>query len=141
MHRFTQLLAPSGIDVPSNQQEYARKQFPELVSRSNFQLWKLGDEIPNNGQRLVLGVATYSNSDMRLLDALDETVGVGTEERVDVFNVLDCKSQSDFDMYVPGIAKVFQSPVLGVWEDGTLKRTLSGNEARDFLVDRYKLSR
>ena len=140
MTRFTQLLAPSGIDVPSSQQEYARKQFPELVSRSNLRLWKPGDEIPNNKPRLLLGVATYSDSDMRLLDALDERVGVGTEERVDVFNVLDCKSQSDFAKYVPGISRVFQSPVVGVWEDGTLKRSLSGSEARHFLIDRYKLS-
>ena len=77
---------------------------------------------------------------MRLLDALDQRVGVGTEEKVDVFNVLDFKSQSDFDKYVPGIARVFQSPVLGVWEDGTLKRSLSGSDARYFLIDRYKVS-
>lgn len=57
-------------------------------------------------------------SPINLLDALDETVDGGTAKTVDVFNLLDCKSQLDFDKYYPGITKVFQSPLLGVGRTG-----------------------
>ena len=139
MKKFIQLLAPSAIDAPSEQQADARLRFPELVSRSNFRLWRPGDEIPVGGIRLLLGVATYSSSDMSLLDALNERLGVAADERVDVFNMLDCESPADFDNYIPGLKRVFQSPVLGVWDDGVPKEALSGKAAADFLIGRYNL--
>jgi hypothetical protein len=109
----------------------------------------------------VIGVATYSGPDMRLLDLVQQAVTretartmagarAPTEEapfgvlglgqrlpeplRVEVFSVLACQSHEDFDLYVPGIGQVFQTPVVGLWVNGTLSEKCWGAPARDLVA-------
>ncbi len=91
--------------------------------------------MPNRGRRILLGVASYSLPDLALLDTLNEADGQGSIwPRLDVFNVLECKSVQDFERYVPGLGKVFQTPVVGYWEDGVLKENAWGKAGRDLLA-------
>ncbi len=46
----------------------------------------------------------------------------------------------DFEKYVPGIGKVFQTPVVGYWEDGLLKEKAWGKKGRDLLSEALGLS-
>jgi hypothetical protein len=85
---------------------------------------------------LLIGVATYSREDLRLLDLVEEALKHqdGTGPRVDVFNTLDCRTDEDFARYVPGLGKVHQTPVVGVWEKGVLKEKAWGKPARDLVI-------
>jgi hypothetical protein len=89
----------------------------------------------------LIGVATYSEPDLRLLDLLGEVLERGDENApdIEVFNTLDCHSPDDFDKYIPGIGKVFQTPVVGAWQNGVLKAKASGQSARDLLGQMYQL--
>jgi len=46
---------------------------------------------------------------------------------------------SDFDTYIPGIGNVFQTPILGYWQDGRLVHREKGAAARDWIRNRYAL--
>lgn len=48
------------------------------------------------------------------------------DERLEIFDVLSCKNQADFEALMPGIGKVFQTPVVGLWKDGVLQVKASG---------------
>jgi hypothetical protein len=135
---FVELLLPAKPSVlPGDQQRKANLLFPELVSRSSMHLWKPGDPIDAAGRRLLVGVATYSPRDLELLDRLEEYLRVWSAERVDVFNIDDCKAQDDFCKYVPGLVKVLQTPVVGLWINGALSTSATGQPASDILADEF----
>jgi hypothetical protein len=136
MINFHDLLkACNGIAV-GELQESARKAFPLLVKQSRFTLWSPGQPSYHHGPRLLIGVATYSEPDLRLLDLLGEVLDRRTESplHIDVFNILDGRCQQDFDKYIPGIGNVFQTPVVGFWQNGVLKDNAWGKSARDFIA-------
>jgi hypothetical protein len=82
--------------------------------------WKLGDDISAASRRVLIGVAPYSGYDLKLLEALNELPLDPISDRIDVFDVLACQTQEDFEKYIPGIGKVYQTPVVGIWEQGRL---------------------
>jgi hypothetical protein len=109
--------------------------FSAAVSRSPFRLWSPGDPIPATGDRLLIGVATWSAHDLALLDAV--SAALPTRSRglaVDVFTVADCSSPQAFERYVPGIGNVFHTPVVGLWADGRLVETASGKRGRELIA-------
>jgi hypothetical protein len=119
MISFTDLLR---TDLwPALEQGQAERQFPLLTARSHLHLWRPGDTICSTGRRILIGVATYSIHDLRLLDVVEQLLSQSNDNRllrVDVFSAHQCQTQDDFDKYVPGIGPVFQTPVVGIWEDG-----------------------
>jgi len=96
-------------------------------------LWVPGDEISTNVDRLLIGVATYSTADLKLLDAVNRWLAGRTDIRVDTFDVLDIVHPSDFEKYIPGIGRVYQTPVAGLWAGGVLAEAGSGIAARRML--------
>jgi hypothetical protein len=52
---------------------------------------------------------------------------------------MSCKSQADFESCLPGIGKVFQTPVVGIWSNGRLTEKASGHDAVRALRDHYQL--
>ncbi len=134
MSSFTDLLR---TDLsPSGEQAQAERQFLLLIAGSKLHLWRPGEAIDSQGRRLLIGVATYSLSDMRLLDVVDEALRRGREPtlRVDVFSIQECKTQDDFDYYIPGIGKVFQTPVVGIWHHGLVMEKAFGAAARSLVA-------
>ncbi len=151
MSRFCQLLRRYGPD----QMEVERR-FPDEVARSHFRHWSPGDPIRSSGLRYLIGVATYSEYDLRLLDLLEEAMISSApaahhrqrhpaavadcatipspSPQVDIFSVGECRTQADFEKYIPGLETVFQTPVVGVWRDGVLQKKGSGAQARQELV-------
>ena len=113
------------------------ERFRERLQLTPLNLWSPGDQIASEGTRLLIGVAPYSISDLRLLDQL---LNIAFEHKgkiaIDVFDVLSCTTMRDFDKYVPGIGQVFQTPVIGAWHDGMLVEAASGAEGRK-VVQRY----
>lgn len=143
MSRFSDLFWSQRELWPAKQQEYMEQQLPLLVAGSNLHWRAPGDPLSEGGNRILVGVGTFSEYDMRLLDLLDAALGRlhGEEPRVDVFSVLTCRTPADFERLVPGIGQVFQTPVIGIWENGELKAKGSGARARDeLLVRRFGLN-
>jgi hypothetical protein len=135
MRRFSSLLEARSDLSAGQQQKLALEQFAAILHDSRLHLWKPGDPIHNRGGRLLIGVASYSMPDLALLDALnDESETDAPWPSLDVFNCQECRSIQDFENYIPGIGKVFQTPVVGYWEDGVLKEKAWGKAGRDLLT-------
>ena len=141
MIRFSSLLEPRSEMSVAQQQRDAGEQLAALLLESRLHPWQPGDPILNRGRRILLGVASYSVADLALLDTLNEAHAQGSIwPGVDVFNVHECQSMQDIEKYVPGIGKVFQTPVVGYWEEGLLKEKASGKAGRDLLAKVLNLS-
>lgn len=109
--------------------------FPSVVSTSPFRLWSPGNPIPAKGKRVLIGVATWSAYDMKLLDAVSQVLQRSPLDlMVDVFNVADCSSLESFERYMPGIGRVFQTPVVGLWSDGQLVDKATGRSGRELAA-------
>ena len=107
-------------------------QFRSIVPLGKLRLWSPGDPVPSEGNRLLIGVATWSPYDMKLLDAVSETRP--PHLLVDVFTVTDFVSPGSFEPYVPGIANVFHTPVVGLWFNGRLVEKASGKAGRELVT-------
>lgn len=131
MNRFLELFRHHTAPPPG--QIYADDRsvlFPEVVSHSpRLTLWGKNDSVPATGRFLLVGVATWSGYDMKLLDALEQTPG--GPDAIGVFDTTDCQSNDDFEARIPGIGAVFQMPAVGLWENGMLVARGSGHEGRE----------
>lgn len=106
--------------------------FPKAVARSTrFRLWGPDEPIPTTGTFLLIGVATWSGYDMKLLDVLEQTP-CGPDQ-IGVFDVQECQSAQDFEKRIPGISDVFQTPAVGLWHDGQLLASAWGHEGRKLI--------
>src|SRR6185369_11474940 len=99
-------------------QRVASELLPAAVASTRMSMWSPGESFPTNGARTLIGIAVYSLYDLDLLDALES--GSFGPDTVQVFNVNDCATMSDFEQYIPSIGNVFQTPVVGYWQDGHL---------------------
>jgi len=119
--------------------EWADRQFPLLVARGPLRLWRPDMPIAEQGIRLLLGVATWSGYDMRLLDLIiDSKRRIPREESiVDLFNVADCRRPGDVRNYVPKLRQVFHTPVFGVWRNGRFQEARQGHQARNLVALRF----
>lgn len=87
----------------------------------------------------MIGVATYSLDELRLLDVLESKLSnqAGRSETIHLFDVSACSEMGDFELYIPAIGKVFQTPVVGLWEDGVLRYKAQGASATAWLRQRF----
>jgi hypothetical protein len=140
MNLFQDFYRAPSIPVPQDGSLGIRQQtldgrFPAIVSQSPFRLWSPGEPIPQQGDRLLIGVATWSAEDMKLLDALSQVIHRQVPAlTVELFNVADCQSPAAFQRYVPGIGSVFQTPVVGHWSEGVLVEKASGYAGRELVA-------
>jgi hypothetical protein len=142
MEKFVDLLLKTS-GMPDQRQQLAAELFPRLVAMSKMKLWHTGDPVSNVGSRILIGIAaSYSIPDLQLLDEINKRLSGASNmsDQVDVFDVSGCKEMKDFENYIPGIGNVYATPIIGYWENGVLKESLSGFHARNWLVNRYQLS-
>jgi hypothetical protein len=131
MNRFLDLFRHDTPSPPGEINADERSaQFPEVVSQSpRLKLWGKDEAVPATGQFLLVGVATWSGYDMKLLDVLELTPD--GPDVIGVFDTAECKSHEDFEKRIPGIGEVFGMPVAGLWEDGRLVAKGWGHEGRE----------
>jgi len=120
----------------------ADRRFAAAVEQSPFQLWRPGDPIPQHAVRLLIGVATASGCDMRLLDVIAEAMNRGPSAlpQVDVFDAADCPRAEDFQRYIPTLRGVSHTPVAGIWFGGQLTWRGQGQSARDQIARMFGAS-
>ncbi len=118
---------------------WADRRFPALVASSPFRLWRPGDPIAAQGSRFLIGVATWSGYDMRLLDVIAEALHQDLHDPpiLDVFNTADCRQQQDFHRYIDRLSEIHHTPVAGLWHDGRLDWSGQGYEAREFIAGMF----
>jgi hypothetical protein len=141
MTTFSELLNSSSDLASGQQQQRAAEQFPSLVQSSHMKLWQPGRDLPLNGAEVVwIAVASYSVPDLELLDAIEAKLKGGQTETIYLFDLSAFPDFKDFERVLPGIGRVYQTPVVGSWNDGVLKERLSGAVARAWLSRRYELA-
>jgi hypothetical protein len=139
--KATELLEEARRLQPKDQSSYVSSRLPQVLAESGITVWSRGDAIPSLGRRTLLGIAPYSLPDLQLLDALKEVVAQNpvSGQWVQVFDVLSCADMDDFDQYIPGIGHVYQTPVIGIWENGALIQKATGVKARRLIAKQYKI--
>jgi len=126
--KFADLLENSKHMSPATQQRWLKKEIPTRMSEAGVRLAQKGSGAPD---RIVMGIAEYVPDELRLLDSVCKaTSDLGLV--LEVFLMTDC-SQEEIEEYLPGVGRVFQSPIVGIWKAGTLKESGSGHAARALL--------
>jgi hypothetical protein len=135
MTRFFEMFADDGDDESGNGVDPGRA-FKVAVGKSHLRLWKPGDPIADLGLRVLVGTATWSGYDMRLLDVIDQVIpSLGdAAPLVEVFDASYLPSQEAFQEYIPGLPMVFHTPAVGVWRDGVLHERSEGFDARETVA-------
>jgi hypothetical protein len=130
---FEDLLSESNHLGAPAQQAFVRKALAERAGDFGVCLYQLGDPIPRVERWCLIGVATYSIDELRLLDVLknDASRNLGFS----IFLLDDCLSVEEIRRFIPGVGKVLQSPLLGIWSDGDLVGWLEGAQARQYLLN------
>src|SRR5262245_53105905 len=101
---FYELLDNSQRIEPGRLQLRARQRFPTLVQKSDLQQALPGDprHTSNKSRYLILGVATYSPDDLRLLDEVESSHAQWEQHwNVAVFDVMECKDMADVRQFTP----------------------------------------
>ncbi len=128
MNRFLELFRHETSPPPGKIHADERSAlFPRVVESSPvLELWAAGRAIPTRGSFLLLGVATWSGYDMKLLEEIE----AARPDSVGVFDIDEAQSD-DFSDRIPGLVGVAQGPVAGLWKDGRLIEFGSGHDARE----------
>jgi hypothetical protein len=123
---------PNSVEDPAR----VDRELPTLVKASPLRWWHVGDDFGDEGVRLLIGVATWSGYDMRLLDVIAAALAHAPKRApsVDVFNIADCRQLHDLRSHVPKLRQVFHTPIVGVWREGQLVESREGYEARDLVA-------
>ena len=140
--RFADLLELNANLLPGQQQQRAAQEFPSVVQNSHMEIWRPEEELPARGAHIWIGIASYSIPDLEMLDAIEAKLSrePTQNETIHLFDLSSLTDIGDFEKYLPGIGKVYQTPVIGIWEDGVMKEKASGTAAKNWLVQRYQLS-
>ncbi len=134
VNSFRSLLSGSPGEEPGVAQRRVATVLPERVKASNFDWWPT-DAVPNGtGNRLLIGVAIWSGSDLTMLDLLENAVlrGKPASVPVGVFDI-DQLLPADLERLLPGLGVVHHSPVVGFWERGELVEKACGFQAREIV--------
>ncbi|SRR5258706_9547759 len=141
--RVTQLFEDARKLPPGDQVGYISERLDEALIDSRISIWRRGEPVQRTGHWILLGIAPYSLPDLQLVDELREGLKQGSrsDESFQVFDVLSCSTMNDFDECIPGIGSVYQTPVLGIWENGVLVEKATGAKARQLVIERCGLKR
>lgn len=125
---------------PQERDAQIRSNLSQILKQAGIKDW-IPEPAPRQGRYILLGIALYSLPDLELLDMIVQSSlnGQNKDEHIQVFDVLTCSTMSDFEARIPGIGLVYQTPVVGLWEDGVLIAKASGASARDLVIKHFKL--
>jgi hypothetical protein len=137
---FHELLENPKRLEPGPLQSDARRLFPAIVQRSHLEQHVPGSAVPTTGKYVIIGVATYSPDELRLLDDLEAAhARWGGTSKVVVFDVLDCNDMNDMRKHVPSLMVVVQTPVVAFWDGGKLVASQTGLHLRHEVLHKAGL--
>ena len=132
MNTFASLLQPQPGELPGDTQRRAHEAFPARLAASQLDAWAPSD-VAASGSVLVIGAATWSPHDLRLLDLLNSpTRSASMPVRVAVFDVDACPAE-ELPQRVPLRVRPLMNPVVGWWQDGRLVEAACGFAGRTLV--------
>jgi len=122
--------------LPGQQQREAARRFEHMFRGQGLYLWGSKPKDPHR-KLIVIGVSTASLLDMELMDELaaSSRLWILNGVRVEAFNVYYFQTLREFEQRIPGLGKVYQTPVVGVCEKGEWTTRATGHSARKFIED------
>ncbi len=146
--RFLKLLDPRAVVAEGpglsirDQAANARERFPDLVSESAFDYWRLGDALVPSALRLLVGVSpTFDLSNLRLLDLLQDKLS--SEHlpglQLDVFDLDDMGDWPSATHYFPGVDRMVPNPIVGIWTLGIHVTNYWGGNATAYLLSAFDI--
>jgi len=132
--------------LAESEQLTAKKQheddFAYLLARSYLRLWQPEDPIPEQGSYWLIGAATWSQYDMKLLDALTKAMATRLlAERIDVFSYDDQEAGNYFLAHYTDGKPLYNTPIMAHWVDGKLIKVEQAGLALRYVVDHFDLPR
>jgi hypothetical protein len=136
--RAAELFVEATRLAPMDQARYVSAGLDRLFAGGPISFWSPEESIPMEGRWILVGFAPYSLPELELLDKIKEALerSLTRREKVQIFNVLDCKTMADLEKYIPGIGNVCHTPVVGIWQNGVLIQKASGAEGRRLILER-----
>jgi hypothetical protein len=122
------------------QDTYVSGRLRELLALNSVRMWTIGEDIPVVPTWMLIGIATWSLPDLGLLDLVCER---RTKKRTLEIAVSDMShySMRDINRCIPGIGKVFHTPILGIWRASLLTKSASGFAARQSIREYFSPNR
>lgn len=147
MKKFIDLLIEQYKLPAAHRSSWATSQLENRLSGSTLNAWHLGDPVSPASKRILIGIAVWSAYDLRLLDALDQAFvdKPSAHERIDIFE-LDAEGRTSggyeyIEQVIPGLGRIYHTPIVGIWESSKLTKKDSGAAARELIIERYNLNR
>jgi hypothetical protein len=129
------LLRSSPEGAVGDIQRDAGIRFWHLIAQAGVRRWSRGDPYVQTGKYVLVGLApSYSVPDLELAEAVLERFQAGSlEAAVEFFDSSDARAAEEMDQFIPGIRNVFQTPIVGVWQNGVLVESASGFGGRQLV--------
>ena len=116
---FSKLLRNPKHLEPCVVQDLARNLLPKLLAESNLAERLPDSPIDDKRRHVVLGIASYSNHDLKLLDELNESYDKWKYTiKLEVFDVANCTSMDSIQDYIPGAGIIRATPIMKCWDRG-----------------------
>jgi hypothetical protein len=132
--KFADLLKRPTDKPPEIQQREAGLNFWAEFKRVGMSRWSPGQPVPQSGAWLLIGLApSWSTYDLDLVDQLIDTISRTKTAQTSFFDVDDICKSADINLYIPGLHKFYQTPVVGLWEDGQLIESAEGAKGRELI--------
>lgn len=142
MTSFATLFREGQKTNPLDHGELARSRARELLLGTGIVFWDDSSPIPiQNGT--TIGIAFYSLPELELLDRLiliRDSVADSNGKSIIVFDVLRFKTMADFERLIPSFGPAYQTPIVGIWQDGNLVEKGTGGRGRALLSRYYNLN-
>ncbi|MBU6951180.1 hypothetical protein [Hahella sp. HN01] len=136
---FAELLKGQGKEEKAvDLQARACEKFAEIVIKSGCLKLHEGEENYKSEDCLIIGVASYSTSDMELLDAIVAS-GFRSTLSTYVYDVSHARTMEDLNQVFEGIGVVYQTPLLVQRVGGKVHDLAWGYDAREKLKRVYRV--
>jgi hypothetical protein len=140
MVTFAQLFHEGQQRNPLDNGQFVRSRAEEALSGGGITFRTCVERLSiQSGVAIV--IAFYSLPDLMFLDQLVSVLGAQPnatmKEEIVIFDVLSFKTMADFEILIPGIGPVYQTPVVGIWRDGELVKKGIGAKGCALLSEEY----
>ena len=120
--------------------DVTRSLFREHCQLRGVQLLERGGNLSlhsTSAHVIVVGVATWSLIDLRILDALLERVALSD---VAAFDIDSCVSEEELKQFIPGVPVFTQTPVIVEYQSGQLLKLEQGPEGCELWLAHHPAS-
>ncbi len=97
----------------------------------NFTTMKDFDRSKISDNTIIILLPTWSQKDIRIINSMKERINeIG--ETVYLFDIDEFTSDYKIQQLFPGIIDIFQTPVIGLFQNGLISRSIQGEDVMNF---------